>query len=479
MKIFRICFFALLLAMVAPAHAGSDTTRIVVLTVNDMHAKIDNFPRFKSLVDSIRSQHKDVLLLSAGDIFTGNPVVDQYPEKGYPIIEMMNITGFGATALGNHEFDYGQEVLAKRIAQADFPFLSSNVFFDSAHLLNIKPYTFLTMENGIKIGILGMIQINPAGIPDTHPSKLEGISFKKGSEIAPEYKWLRDSCDVFIGLSHLGYEDDIELAKQMGTFDMIAGGHTHTIVALPGDHNGVLVVQGGSGLRFVTMTTLTLVNKKIVDKESFLLEIDKHLHTDAVLDTLLAKFNDNKELNHVIGTALNNITGKNELGSLMTDAMTSIAPLEIAFQNDGGIRIGQITKGDISIKDVYNLDPFGNEIIQFRLTTKEIKSLIVNSYNREKELDLQVSGATYTVFVNDEGYATDAIVRLPDGSIPEESRVFNVGLSSYIASSYTFDHTDEGTSLFIITAQSLINYIMEHKALDYSGVVRISEEKAH
>lgn len=478
MKIFRFFLYAFILSMVVNAHASSDTTRIVVLSVNDMHAKIDNFPRFKSLVDSIRTQYKDVILLSAGDIFTGNPVVDQYPEKGYPIIEMMNIAGFDATVLGNHEFDYGQEMLAERIAQAEFPFLASNIFFDSAPPLKIQPYIFLTMENGIKIGILGMIQINEAGIPDTHPSKLEGISFKKGIEVAPEYMWIKDSCDVFIGLTHLGYEGDIELALQLGTFDMIAGGHSHTLVASPREHNGVLVVQGGSGLRHVTMTSLCLVDKEIVEKKSQLLDIAKHLQTDTVLDTLLAKYNDNKELNQVIGTALNDITGKNELGSMMTDAMASIAPIEIAFQNNGGIRIGKFPKGDISLKEVYNLDPFGNEIVLFRLTTDEIKSLIVHSYNREKELDLQVSGATYTVITNKDGLAIGAILRLPDGSIPEGSKIFNTGISSYIASSYTFDHKDEGTSLFIITAQSLINFIKANKGLDYTGIVRIAEEKA-
>lgn len=478
MKIFRICFYAIFLMMFANAKAGSDTTRIVVVSVNDMHAKIDNFPRFKSLVDSIRTEYKDVLLLSAGDIFTGNPIVDQYPDKGYPIIEMMNITGFDANALGNHEFDYGQDVLANRIAQADFPFLGSNIFYDSTPSLNIKPYMFYTMDNGIKIGILGMIQINESGIPDTHPSKLEGIYFKKGIDVAPEYLWLKDSCDVFIGLSHLGFEDDIKLAMEVGNFDMVAGGHSHTVVASPREHNGVLVVQGGSGLRYATMTTLSLVNKEIVEKKSQLLDVSKHLSTDAELDSLLARFNDNKELNEVIGTALNDIRGKNELGSLMTDAMTSIAPLEIAFQNNGGIRIGQIAKGDIRLKDVFNLDPFGNEIIHFKLTTDEIKSLIIHSYNRGKEIDLQVSGATYSVITNDEGLATDAILQISGGVIPEGSRVFNTGLSSYIASSYTFDHTDEGTSLFIITAQSLINYIMEQKAVDYSGIVRVSEEKA-
>ncbi len=474
MRTFKFCLYGILLTMALNASAQKDTTRIVLLSVNDMHAKIDNFPRFKSLVDSIRGCHKNVLLLSAGDIFTGNPVVDQYHDKGYPMIQLMNLTGFNASALGNHEFDYGQEVLAKRIAQAEFPILSANVSFDEAPPLDIKPYTIITLDNGLKIGILGLIQINDAGIPDTHPSRLQGISFKPGIEIAPDYKWLADSCNLVIGLSHLGFETDVVLAEKMGTFDVIIGGHTHTLVSNPREYNNVLILQSGSGLKYVTMTTLCIVDKQVVGKKAQVLEVQKHQHTDAALDSLLAQFNDNKELNQVIGIALNDISGKDELGSMMTDAMTSIEPLEIAFQNNGGIRVDQFPQGDISIKDVYKLDPFGNEIIHFKMSAKEIKSLIINSFNREKELDLQVSGLNYTVITNKEGLATDAVITLPNGSIPDDTRLFETGVSSYIASSYTFDHADEGTSLYTITAQSLINFIKEKKVIDYKDVKRTS-----
>jgi 2',3'-cyclic-nucleotide 2'-phosphodiesterase (5'-nucleotidase family) len=478
MKTFKLCLFVTLLVTTLNARAQNDTSRVVLLSVNDMHAKIDNFPRFKSLVDSIRGCHKNVLLLSAGDIFTGNPVVDQYPDKGYPMIQLMNLTGFNASALGNHEFDYGQEVLTNRIAQAEFPILSANIFFNETPPLDIKPFTIITLDNGLKVGILGLIQINDAGIPDTHPSRLKGISFKPGIEIAPDYKWLADSCNVVIGLSHLGFETDVELAEKMGTFDIIVGGHTHTLVSNPREFNNVLIVQSGSGLKYVTMTTLCIVDKKIVGKNAQVLEVNKHQQSDAALDSLLAQFNDNKELNEVIGTAIHDISGKDELGSLMTDAMTSIEPLEIAFQNTGGIRVDQLPKGDISIKEVYKLDPFGNEIIHFKLTTKELKSLIVNSFNREKEIDLQVSGISYSVITNNEGLATDVLITLPDGSNPEDSRIFQTGLSSYIASSYTFDHADEGTSLYIITAQSLINYIKDKKTIDYKGSKRTFARQA-
>jgi 2',3'-cyclic-nucleotide 2'-phosphodiesterase (5'-nucleotidase family) len=190
------------------------------------------------------------------------------------------------------------------------------------------------------------------------------------------------------------------------------------------------------------------------------------------MEQLILKYNDNKELNEVIGTALNDISGKDELGSMMTDAMAAIAPVEIAFQNNGGIRVDNFPEGDITIKDVYQLDPFGNEIILFYLTPAEIRSLILNAYNRELEIDLQTSGVSYTVLTDTAGKGLDVEILLSDGSVPDEGKAYATGISSYIASSYQFDHNDEGTSLYTITAQSLINFIRNKKALDYKGVKR-------
>jgi 2',3'-cyclic-nucleotide 2'-phosphodiesterase (5'-nucleotidase family) len=467
-----LLIFLLTTSIISQAVAVSDTTTVVILSVNDMHAKIDNFPRFKAMVDSIRQAEKYVLLLSAGDIFTGNPVVDQFPEKGQPIIELMNRTGFSASAVGNHEFDYGQEMLARRMNEAHFPFLSANILPDSSSPVSFKPYVIITLENGIRIGILSLIQVNDAGLPDTHPSRLEGLTFPDGLKVAPSYASLRDSCDVFIALTHLGYETDIELAGILPSLDLILGGHSHTLVKTPAVFNDVLIMQAGSGLRYLTKTTLKLYDKKLVSRHAETLSIPAFTKTDEELEQLILQYNDNKELNEVIGTALSDIRGSDELGSMMTDAMAAIAPIEIAFQNNGGIRVDNFPEGDITIKNVYQLDPFGNEIILFYLTPAEIRSLILNAYNRERAIDLQTSGIIYTVLTDAAGNGLEVEFRLPDGAAPDEKKAYATGISSYIASSYQFDHKDEGTSLYTITAQSLINYIRNKKALDYKGVKR-------
>ncbi|MBP7037121.1 MAG: hypothetical protein WAZ35_08505, partial [Bacteroidales bacterium] len=92
----------------APAGTvAPDDRQAVIFSVNDMHAAIDNFPKLAWIVDSLRSVYPNLLLIAAGDNQTGNPVNDQFPEKGFPVIDLMNAVGFNLSAVGNHEFDTG------------------------------------------------------------------------------------------------------------------------------------------------------------------------------------------------------------------------------------------------------------------------------------------------------------------------------------------------------------------------------------
>ena len=112
-------------------HAGNQDaagkTEIVILSVNDMHANIDLFPKFAAMVDSLRAIYPNMMLFSAGDNRTGNPVNDQYDPVNYPMIELMNQTGFDLCAVGNHEWDGNIVNLQNDIRRAKFPFLCANV----------------------------------------------------------------------------------------------------------------------------------------------------------------------------------------------------------------------------------------------------------------------------------------------------------------------------------------------------------------
>ena len=123
----------------------------------------------------------DVLLVSAGDIFSGNPIVDQHSEKGFPIIDIMNKTGFYISVLGNHEFDYGLSVLNDRIEQAEFEWVCANLDAQSSVLSQPDPYSTLTVGD-LKITFLGLVETEgkPTDtIPSTHPWRVADISFQK------------------------------------------------------------------------------------------------------------------------------------------------------------------------------------------------------------------------------------------------------------------------------------------------------------
>jgi len=233
-----------------------------------------------------------------------------------------------------------------------------------------------------------------------------------------------------------------------------------------------MIVQTGSGLKNVGKTTLIIDKKKIVDRKYELIPLASVKSSDAAVQAAIDKYNDNKELNRVIAVAENDFTGENALGGLMTDAVTAIHGVDISFQNTGGIRIGSIPKGDIMLKDVYRLDPFGNEVIVYKMNIAEIQSLISNAFNRNKEVDLIPSGVKYTVVTDQNGLCTAVNLTNMNGSPLDPNKEYTVGVNSYIAASYRFDHRDAGASQFKTTAQTLIEYLTKVKNVTYDGVAR-------
>jgi 5'-nucleotidase / UDP-sugar diphosphatase len=458
------------------AQKRKKSTEIIILHTNDMHSRIDNFGKLAYLADSLRKTHKYVFLVAAGDNFTGNPIVDMFPDKGFPMIELMNKLHFDATAMGNHEFDMGQELQNKRRQQATFPFISCNI--DASGAVVKQPDPYVIMKAGkIKIPFLGIIQLGENGLPDSHPSRLEGLKFTNGIEKAKDFLWLKEKYGMLICLSHLGVENDEVLAKTYPQFDLIIGGHSHTTMTKPMMVNNVMIVQTGSGLKNVGITTLHVTKGKITDRSYELVPLAKITKSDPEVQAMIDKYNSNEEMNRVIAFAETPFSNQEELGCMMTDAITARMKLDFAFQNGGGIRISDLPQGDIKLKDVFRLDPFGNQVVTFTMTYDEIKSLICNAYNREKSIDLVPSGMIYTVTVNSEGLCTDVEMKDKSGHLLDAAKTYTVGLNSYISASYKFNHKDPGITNYNTSAQTLLDYLADIKKVNYAGVRRVFEKK--
>jgi 5'-nucleotidase/UDP-sugar diphosphatase len=443
----------------APQAQPPAEARIVIFHSNDMHGKIDNFAKVAAIIDAERKGNADVFYFCAGDNFTGNPVIDQYDPPGEPMLELLNRLGVDLLSPGNHEFDYGLENLKHFAARARFPFVSANIEAPPNSFPQLRPSVVLKTKGGIRIAVFGLIQVESgSGLPSTHPDKVKGLAFSEPLAKAMEMKKLRAGSNILIGLTHIGYDQDLLLAGLMPELDVIIGGHSHTRVDPAEIVNNVLVAQAGGDNRFLGRVDLLLRGGRVVEKKGKLIDLKGPLAEAADVKAMIVRFNQNPAFARVIAEAPREITGKEALGSLMTDAMRQAHGLDIAFQNEGGIRLNRLPER-ITLKDVYTLDPFGNQVVQFTLTTAEIRGLIASSFAKGSGIDLQVSGITYVVRSDGAGRVKEILLRDGEGKPLAEDKKFQVGISSYVASSYNFAHADPGRSLQSTTAAALISYL--------------------
>ncbi len=467
-----IFFLLISVAGFAELKPSSVSTEIIILHTNDMHSKIDNLPKLAYLLDSLRNSYPIVFLVAAGDNFTGNPVVDMVADKGYPMVDLMNQCGFQVTAIGNHEFDMGQEMLNHRIDQAQFPFISCNIRVVGGILRQPEPFTNMIAGKDISIAFLSAIELNDQGIPDTHPSRVAGLAFSDPVKKMKEFAWLKDKYTILIGLTHLGVETDMRLADSMPQLDLIIGGHSHTVIDPPLIENGVMIVQAGANMKYIGKTTLTVENGKLTGRKDEIIPVSNLKGINPKVQASVDNYNLNEAFSQVIGYAEAPLEGYDEIGSLMTDALKHRLKVDFAFQNRGGIRVQNIAPGNITLKDVYQLDPFNNQMVIFKMNLAEITSLICNAFNIEKTIDLMVSGLKYTVTTNPDGTCASVEITDKEGKPLNPSKEYLVAMNSYMAASYRFDHRDPGTTASSTSVQILIEYLEAVKNVNYAGVKR-------
>ena len=228
------------------------TKHITILHTNDVHSHIDPFPasdpkspnmggvaRRATLIDSIRKDNPNVLLLDAGDIFQGTPYFNYY--GGELEFKLMSMLKYDLATLGNHDFDNGLEGFLAQLPHAKFEFVSANYDFSNTILHgHVKPYkTFV--KDGIKIGVFGLgVELN--GLVDK--KMYQETVYSDPTETAQEMTRILkkdEKCDLIICLSHIGYQYkndpdkicDLKLAAQTRDIDLIIGGHTHTFLEKP------------------------------------------------------------------------------------------------------------------------------------------------------------------------------------------------------------------------------------------------------
>ena len=417
----RSSWFVLVLVLVTVLSASLPifAAEIIILHTNDVHSRVESHipqgaegeqggrVRAATLIEEIRDMYgrEKILLLDAGDAIHGMNIDNLF--GGLPSIEIMNAMGYDAFTLGNHEFNYGQEVLAERILDAKFPTLAANVMREDGSLF--AGYSALVKEvNGVKVGIIGLVAEETPIV--THPKNVEGLKFLDPIDIAKRTaQVIRPDVDILIALSHLGLSKDVELAEAVPEFDVIVGGHSHTVLDVPREVNGVLIAQAHEYANNLGFLYLEVEGKEILAHEGFLIpvtaDVEKHGGVQSIIDDWNQQLQ--ARLNHVIGTS--NIawdgerasvrTQETNLGNLVADVIRDAVDSDIAVTNGGGIR-ASIHAGDIRVADVYNTLPFDNTLVVVEMMGMDILEALEHSVRLLPEQNgafLQVSGITFEV----------------------------------------------------------------------------------
>ena len=465
---------ATLVAMLFLVACQPKEQKIYIVSTNDMHANIDNFPQLAALMDSLRTVHPDLLLFSAGDNRSGNPINDRYEQPAKPMYDLMNAVKFDLSCFGNHEWDGDVTGLRNVLGWAKFPFVCANVTFDDTlQMPNVYPYAIFERD-GLKIGVIGGIQLGPNGLPDSHPKNCVGSHFVPIDEVLPQYIDELKDCNAVFLLSHCGYEEDRETAEKFPQLAAIFGGHSHTRVAEKQLVNGVMVTQAEAKVKFVTLSTFTFRDGVLVDKDMQLLSVKNFPKRNAEVQAMVNEYNSNEYFGTVVTTNLTPIESYESLGCLMTDAIRTTTGSDIGFQNPGGVRYDTLSARPVTLKDVFALDPFDNEIIAFTLSGQEIINLMKSCYTTDGG-PIYCSGCSYTYKVDDNGEMTDIVVKLDNGKPLDMEAKYSVVMNSYMSSVFDYEHEDEGQSTFHSSNELMLEYLAEHPEIDYGKTTRVTE----
>lgn len=369
--------------MTAAFAADADLAgKTVVLHTNDVHGQVDLYAKVAALKKDYEAKGADVILVDAGDYAQGTPYVSD--SQGKTAIELMNAAGYDVVTLGNHEFDYGYANLQTIMKDAKFKVVcnikyNGKLAFDASYVVETK--------GGLKVGFLGLT--TPETSTKAHPAKIKGVTFMAQNALysfatqeAADLK--ADGSDVVIALTHLGVDPEskpnrsTDLYANAKGIDFIIDGHSHT--KMTEGENGEPIQSTETKLKYVGVVVIDNATKKIESNE--LIQLDGYANEDAdtkaAADAIITDVD--ARLGAVFAKSEVELNGKRDpgvrtqetnLGDLITDALMWYATKDgkldvpadhiVAVTNGGGIR-ASIKAGDITMKDINTVLPFGNTV---------------------------------------------------------------------------------------------------------------------
>ncbi len=373
-------------------------TELTFLQINDLHGYVAPHPemvrdndgqwqftelgglaRIAGLFDAVRAEQPDgVIALDNGDTFHGTHVAVK--SKGKALIPMMNALKLDAMTV-HWEFAYGPEGVHEIGRELDYPILGTNVFRKADDSLFLKPITMIE-RSGVRIAIIGLA----CPIVDkTMPTSFStGVYFTVGNEDLSawiDHARYKERADLVVVLSHLGFPQDVKLAREVGGIDILVSGHTHNRMKETIVVNGAIVFQSGCHGSFIGRLDVTVEDGRISDHRHRLVPIDEHVPENravrSMVDEALAGEVDVMRL--VVGTVTEPLHRyamiSAPMDDLLLEAITEAAGTNIGFSN--GWRYGApIPAGPVTLNDLWNIIPTNPPISVVDLTGDEIRQML-------------------------------------------------------------------------------------------------------
>ena len=405
-------------------------SEFVILSTNDMHASLDNMARLATAVKECRDT-VFTIVVDAGDRWTGNAYVDLAKNR-LPIIKLMNAVGYDIATLGNHDFDPGQKVLEEAVDCAEFDVICANMKSSGDNLNDVEGRERIETPAGVAVDFIGVVTSYSNGHPDGNDNNFEGLQFEDPQLVA-ERECKRSNGDVRVLLSHMGHDRDLSLAERYDGYDVIIGGHTHKI--LDTLVNGTIVGQTGRKLKNVGVTKVKMRGSRVVSIEYENIPL-KNYAKNAEVERLIAEIEANPALKEVVGKMAHS-TNHVGLCNLQTKIIKEATGADIGIYHRGGVRIIEgLPEGDVTVKMLFDNEPFFSQVHLCEMTPAQLRKLIVEKYNdtvnaKESHVVDLYATTPYRIVTDENDMAYDVLFpRLKEG------QKYRVAVADYVARNY-------------------------------------------
>lgn len=431
--------FMLLLLAVSVVTAQDDTFELTIMHTNDTHSGHEpqssgngGAARLAAVVGQIRGEVENSVLVDAGDRFTGSLFHTQY--LGEDQVQIMNLLGYDAMTLGNHEFDNGDEILARFLDGLEFPVVNANIDASKSASLADKwtPTTVLDV-GGQQIGVIGLTTAETPGIASPGPELLFSDDYANIVNAAAA-ELTEQGVNKIILLTHTGTGVDLDLASQLENVDVIVDGHSHTLFsnvyrgaadAYPlmfesASDTPVYYVQAGSNSLYLGRLDVVFDAEGVITAASGdTILLSKYITPDEDMADLVTELAAPiEELRNTPIGATTEVFLQGDravcrveecnMGSVIADAMRADTGAQIAIMNGGGVR-ASIEPGEVTLGDVLTVQPFGNILSTFELKGADVVTALESGVSLLEVVDgqvqrdgasgrfPQVSGLRYTI----------------------------------------------------------------------------------